>query len=662
MTFNNNGTIDLAVLNSSDKRISILNGNGAGGFTASGTTYTTGNGPVAIVTGDFDGDGDLDLAVANSSDKTVSIRLGNGNGTFGNRASYAVSLQTITAIAVGDFNGDGIHDLIVAGTTASGGGVNILEGDGSGAFTNVTTTAIAVGNGPSAVVAADFNGDGNLDFAVANQTDNTISIMRGNGSGTTFTAATGSPFSTGAGTSPADIAVADFNGDGQLDLAIAESGKKRVDIFKGNGDGTFSLLAGAPTTGNNPVAIVAGDFNADGKVDFAVANSSDNTVTVMLGSGSGTVFTAGSSSPVATGTNPVAITAADFNGDGSADLGVANSGSRNVSILLNQVTDTATVLMTGISVPGSGNHNVEASYPGDTNFNSSNSGTVSLAATKITTSTLLSANTTSPSYGQQVVLTATIQSSPSQTGALTPTGNVTFKDGGTTIGTVAVSGGVATLNITTLITGTHSITASYAGDTNFINSISPALGIIVSKGTPVITWPTPSPITYETLLSSTQLNATTTVAGTFAYSQALYTLLPVGTYTISTTFIPTDSTNYTIATSSVTLVVNPVTPQINWPTPAPIGYGTALSGLQLDATVAVYTMVPLTSSYNVYGIYTDGSSFATGGFDGTGAAWSSNLLGTSVTWNDVTYPLGPTNALDAVANTTFLFPLDTMPP
>jgi hypothetical protein len=270
--FNNNGKIDIVVLNSADNTTSILNGNGAGGFTASGTTRTTGNGPVAIVAGDFDGDGNLDLGVANSTDKTVWVRLGNGDGTFGNHATYSVSLLTITSIAVGDFNGDGIPDIAVAGTTATGGAVDILQGDGTGAFSNVTPSGIAVGNGPSSIVTGDFNGDGNLDFAVANLTDNTISIMRGNGSGTTFTAAAGSPFSTGVGTSPAAIAVADFNGDGQLDLAVAESNAKRVDIFKGNGDGTFSLLAGAPATGNKPVSIVAGDFNADGKVDFAVTN------------------------------------------------------------------------------------------------------------------------------------------------------------------------------------------------------------------------------------------------------------------------------------------------------------------------------------------------------------------------------------------------------
>jgi hypothetical protein len=648
--FNSDGFIDFAVVNSNDNTISVLLANGSGGFTATGTTYATGNQPVAIVAGDFNGDGKLDLAVLNSNDRRIGILLGNGDGTFNTQSTYALSpSDTPVAIAIGDFNGDGILDLAVAGNNHNS--VYIMLGDGTGAFPVANVSQINVGNSPASVVAGDFNGDGNLDFAVANQSADSISVMLGGGDGSTFTNAFRSPISTGGGTTPTALVTTDFNADGKLDLAVTDSGAKSVGIFKGNGDGTFTAEPIPPATGTKPVSIVAGDFNADGNVDLAVVNQSSNSVSLFLGKGD---FTFQTPTTASVGNTPLGIAAASY-GDGTIDLAVANTGSKSVSILLNQVTDTASALLTGVSVPGSGTHLVDASYAGDTNFGPSTSNTVPLTATAtIATSTLLSASTTSPSYGQQVVLTATLI--PSSVGSLTPSGTVTFKDSGTSIGTGSVSGGVATLNTTSLGVGTHSITATYAGNTNFIASTSPPLGVVVGKGTPVITWANPSSITYGTLLSSTQLNATSPVAGTFAYSQAAYTLLPVGTYTISTTFIPTDSTDYTIATSSVTLVVNPATPQIYWPTPAPISFGTPLSGIQLDATVAVYTQVPLTSSYNVNGIYTDGSSFSTGGFDGTGAAYSSNLLGTSVTWNNITYSLGPTNAPDAVANTTVPLP------
>jgi len=366
--FNGDGFVDLAVLNNSDNTVSIFNGNGTGGFTtAPAATYATGKGPVAIIAGDFNGDGNLDLAVANGTDGTISILLGksSGNGTFNPQVTYSLpgislKITTPTALTVGDFNGDGIPDLAVAQSATTlallptNGSVAVMLGDGTGAFPIANGTQVTVGNSPSSVIASDFNGDGNLDFAVANETDNTISVMKGNGSGITFTAAT---FSTFAGTSPSAIAVGDFNGDGQPDLAVAESGKKKVDIYKGNGDGTFALLS-SPATGNDPVSVVVGDFNADGKLDFAVTNKTDGTTTIMLGNGSGTVFTAATGSPFLTGTGtatkPAAIATADFNGDGSADLAVANSATKNVGILLNQVTDTATVLFSNISIPGGG--------------------------------------------------------------------------------------------------------------------------------------------------------------------------------------------------------------------------------------------------------------------------------------------------------------------
>ncbi len=647
--FNGDGFIDLAVLNASDKNISILTGNGTGKFTASATKYATGNGPVALVVADFDGDGNLDLAVANSTDGTVSILLGNGDGTFNTRVSYSVTpLNSSTSLAVADFNTDGIPDLAVAGSPASGGAVVILKGDGNGAFTNITSSGIAVGNAPSSIAVGDFNGDGSLDFAVANKNDNSVSVMRGDGSGTNFTA---SSFSITSGASPTAIIAVDLNADGHLDLVVSESNNSKVDIYKGSGTGTFSLQ-GSPATGSTPMSIVAGDFNADGNVDLAVANYNSATASVLFGNGDLT-FQGQVTSTV--GTSPISITTGDFNGDGSFDLAVANNNSKNVSILLNQVTDTASVLITGISIPGSGNHKVEASYPGDSNFNGSTSGTVSLAATKVTTTTLVSAST-SPIYGQQVVLTATLQTTPPLVGGLNPTGNVTFKDGTTTLSTVAISGGVATLNVSSLTAGTHSITAIYAGDGNFVGSTSSVLPVTVSKATPVITWANPAPISYGMLLSSTQLNATASTPGTFSYSSALFTSFTVGTYSLGTVFTPTDSTDYNTATASVSLTVNPATPQISWATPAPITYGTALTTAQLNATVAVYNMVPLTSFYNVYGIYTDGTSYSTGGFDAGGSAYSSNLLGTSVTWNNITFPLGPTNAPDAVSSTTISLP------
>ena len=134
------------------------------------------------------------------------------------------------------------------------------------------------------------------------------------------------------------------------------------------------------------------------------------------------------------------------------------------------------------------------------------------------------------------------------------------------------------------------------------------------------------------------------------------TLLTLGSHTLNVTFTPTDSTDYTMATASATIVVTQGTPVISWGTPAAVVYGTQLSGVQLNATVTSTTLVPLSSYYNVWGIITDGSTVQNGGFDGGGNDYSGNQLGTSISWNGVTYPMGPVNAADAVRNITINLP------
>ena len=185
------------------------------------------------------------------------------------------------------------------------------------------------------------------------------------------------------------------------------------------------------------------------------------------------------------------------------------------------MTQTATAQLSGVNIVGSGTHNVNASYSGDTNFSASTSTTIPLTATQAATAVALTANPSSSTYGQQVTLTATLSSTPPfPVGSLTPTGTVTFFSNGAQIGTGTVTSGVATLNTTSLSAGTDSLMASYAGDANFVASTSPAVPFVVAKATPVITWANPAAITYGTALSATQLNATASVPGTFVYSPA----------------------------------------------------------------------------------------------------------------------------------------------
>jgi hypothetical protein len=141
---------------------------------------------------------------------------------------------------------------------------------------------------------------------------------------------------------------------------------------------------------------------------------------------------------------------------------------------------------------------------------------------------------------------------------------------------------------TVLSAGKQTLTATFTPTSTTDYTIATAtVTITVNKVTPAISWATPKAITYGTALSATQLNATSTVAGTFAYSPMSGTVLSAGQQTLTVTFTPTNTTDYTTATSSVTLTVNKVTPAITWPAPKAITYGTALSGTQLNATSTV---------------------------------------------------------------------------
>ena len=180
------------------------------------------------------------------------------------------------------------------------------------------------------------------------------------------------------------------------------------------------------------------------------------------------------------------------------------------------------------------------------------------------------------SYGATVVFTANLSSGPA--------GTVMFYDGANSIGTGTIQSGKATYATNSLAVGTHSITANWAGNANYNPVTSSPVMEIVNMATPVVQWPSPTPIVYGAVLSSTQLNATTATAGSFSYSPALGTVLCAGSRSLSVIFTPSDTTDYTAANATVLIQVNQVIPTISWAAPATISYGTPLSGTQLNAS------------------------------------------------------------------------------
>jgi hypothetical protein len=390
--FNGDGVPDLATANDTDfGTVTILLGNGDGTFTATATSPVTEVYAYSIAVGDFNGDGIPDLAVANlcgddptcRSAGTVTILLGNGDGTFTATATSPATGNSPVSIAVGDFNGDGILDLAVANNDSNS--VTVLLGNGDGTFT-ATATSPATGQNPFSIAVGDFNGDGIPDLAVVNQCGNngpcapngTVTVLLGNGDGT-FTATAVNP---ATGSQPRSIVAADFNGDGIPDLAVVNFGPYgdpvgSVTILLGNGDGTFAATAAIPTSGK-PFYIAVGDLNGDGIPDLAVSitcstvaacESSDGTVTVLLGNGDGT-FTPATATPATTGYCCLSIAVGDFNGDGIPDLAVTDADNDTVEVLL---TETQTATASGGVAVAPGAHQVVASYPGDSDYDASTS-------------------------------------------------------------------------------------------------------------------------------------------------------------------------------------------------------------------------------------------------------------------------------------------------
>jgi len=325
--FNGDGKLDLLlVVPGSGGTIAVLLGNGDGTFQAP-VTYTV---PVAsyLVLGDFNGDGKPDIAVSGGiSGGVVSILINNGDGTFKSPANYSIS-GNVQALAAADLNADGKLDLVVSsgGTSAT---ISVLLGNGDGTFGSpIVYTSNLLSIYSASIAVADFNGDGKLDLALTNSegSTNAVAIVLGNGDGTFQNP----PLLYSAGLLPTGLVSLDVNGDGKPDLAVA-GGYGVLSYFSlttliNRGDGTFANPVSFPVL-QFPYSAVVGDFNGDGHVDIATTSlTQTGSVSVLLGKGDG-VFQAHLDSP--TGQSPTAIAAGDFNRDGKLDLVVADSSPTN---------------------------------------------------------------------------------------------------------------------------------------------------------------------------------------------------------------------------------------------------------------------------------------------------------------------------------------------
>jgi hypothetical protein len=648
--FNGDGRPDYAVPVNSGS-VAILLGKGDGTFT-NGTTITTTSPfePTSVVVGDFDGDGNQDLGVLSANGiGSVNIYLGNGNGTFGAPKNFKVATSNSGSrlLAVGDFDEDGIQDLVA--TNDSLNNVSVLLGNGDGTFNTAVSYSVNtsgnLGQQPWNVVVGDINQDGHLDLAVASDGSGSVSILQGRGDGT-FRAVI--YVATGA-QQVGSVALADFDGDGYPDLATTSAPDNTVYVLINNGHNTIGF--GSPKTytmNGGPYYLTIGDFNRDGSPDIISANDGSNNVGVLLNANNGN-GTFGTATYYGVGAGSIFANAGDINGDDRVDLtAVTNNG---LSVLLSGQAETAT--LSNVTVAGCSVQSLVATYGGNGTYATSTSPAVNITNGALTTSLTLGIAPAGAAAGQQISLQATL--APYNQGSTTSNGDlVSFYNGTTLLGTAPLSSGVAVLNYV-LPSGAFSFQAKFPGDCSFAKSNSNTLsGTALQSST--LTWANPAPIPVGTPLSNTQLNATDSVPGTFVYTPANGTILPAGTQTLSVTFTP-NSPLFGIQTATVQIVVQPAT-TIIWPTPTPITYGTPLTGFQLDATASTGIIsVPLSSYYNVTGIYSPRSTYSqAASFDNDGYSYSTSSLGSTVVWNGLTFAIGPNNALDAVSNITIPLP------
>ncbi|GAA1159032.1 hypothetical protein GCM10009664_28630 [Kitasatospora gansuensis] len=441
-----------------------------GGLFAPAVNYRAGQYPFEIALGDFHGNGRLDLVAANNYDSTVSVFTANGDGTFGPPDTSPVGLDP-SRIVTGDFSGDGRTDLAIAtgGHPVSNvGAVELRLSNGDGTFQ--PSREFAAGAHPVGLATGDLNGDGRPDLVTANGNDGTVSVLLGNGDGTLQPQRTHR-----VGSRPTDLVLVDLDRDGHLDLAVPDDSDfaaGAVFVLLGNGDGTFRAARSHPT-GSTPLGLTTADFNGDGRPDLAVTSATADAVSILLGDGTGGL---GAHAAVPMGDFPGSITTGDLDLDGRADL-VATGTDLKATVLLGNGDGTFQPQQ-GYGKPAFGGRPVIADLNGDGRpdlaVGNDYAASILLNIGRRPVTTTLTSSADPAPFGQPVTFTATVcPASPAIAPAGPPTGTVTLTEGDTPIGTGTLSPGggpncaLTRISRDGLLPGPHTVTARYPGDTAY---------------------------------------------------------------------------------------------------------------------------------------------------------------------------------------------------
>lgn len=446
--FNGDGKPDLAVADTPATSVGATGTisiylNQAGSLSAVPIVTSLQNGDLCgtILVGDLNGDGKMDLVVGTRyANQVILVLLGNGDGTFKQLPEIPGSVTFISG-KIADFNNDGHPDLFLGGN----GSPYLYLGNGDGTFVPQSIPNGSMPGNYQSVAAGNFHGGKNLDAIAADYnnppyTPGSIDAFPGDGTGHLANPAFIKPASIPY---PLTVDVGDFNHDGKLDLVVGSWGAY---ILLGNGDGTFQTaanqtvsLASPPVdeshvTNPDTYNVVVADLDQNGTPDVAALDSKTGLLSLFLNDGTGT-FPNASATPYTFQfpPNTFAMAIADINGDGLPDIVMSNYSVKTVTLLLSKVNLTATTVT-------------------------------------------LTANANNALVGTPLTFTASVATTGSA-----PTGTVTLADGSTQIAQQTLdASGYATFTTSSLTAGSHSLTASYSGDTHFASSNSTALNEAVT--------------------------------------------------------------------------------------------------------------------------------------------------------------------------------------
>jgi hypothetical protein len=657
--FNRDGNTDIALGCSDGRKISggngftgngglvILLGNGDGSFQAP-VFHSTGD-VASIAMGDFNGDGLLDIVVSDRAQQNITFFLGNGNGGFTQQSTALPTPVPPHGVVVADFNGDGKDDVAVAlGALNQLSDLYLAIGNGDGTF-QVPTTPVATQIGEF-LTTGDTNADNNPDIvsSTVNQPGggnigNSLFVLLGKGNGTFKT-----PVAY-VSDIPSDPHLADVNGDGIPD--IIAGGSTGALVYQGNGDGTF-LPYLEPTIGGFGLtyAVNAGDYNNDGNADLIGTDNASARAAVSLSQVAQTSTASALKSvavfPLGSGVHNVD---AKYSGDGvyvgslsntvhltaaPVDTSINLTASPNTAYFTGQpVTLTAvlspftvgppttttngelvkffsgtTLLGTGTLSSGvaivtttalpTGTDSLTAVFPGDSNYNSSTSNTVSATVSNV----LLSSSLNPSIYKQTVTFTATIPA--------TKSGIINFFDGPSYLGSGVITGTTATFTTSTLLAGSHNITAQLNSDSSGV------LVQVVNKATPSVT--------VSTSGSSTSGQSVTITASVPAGPTGTITITSGGV-TLGSGTITSSNGTVTVTTSTLPVGSDPITATYSGDS----NYNSAV-GTTTQTVSKANTTSTLTSSVNP------------------------SLPGTSVTFTDTLVPSGATGTVTFTSGSTTL--------